>query len=63
MSAIDVSRIPDYARESIANWALNITRDCFEKPGADEEYTEWLKEYRKKGGRQNDTVRRIEAAL
>lgn len=48
MGTIDVSKIPDHAREILASWALDVTRDCFKRPSAEKEYAEWLKQYKKR---------------
>ena len=39
---IDVNAIPDYQRGQLAEFALELTRNIFARPGEEERYQEWL---------------------
>jgi len=41
---IDLDSIPDFRREELAKWAIDLTRKMFSEPGAEERYRLWLKE-------------------
>ena len=43
---IDISQIPEFRRIELAKGALELTREVFSMPGAEERYQAWLKEYR-----------------
>ena len=45
---IDISQIPDCYRESLARGAIELTKQVFSMPGAEERYQAWLKERRAK---------------
>ena len=45
---IDISQIPDCYRESLARGAIELTKQVFSMPGAEERYQEWLKKRRAK---------------
>lgn len=47
-ASIDTSEIPNYAMDGFARGTLRALERFFELPGIQEEYEEWLKEYRKK---------------
>ena len=42
---IDVDPIPDFQKNALADMALEITRACFEIPGMEERYQQWLPGY------------------
>ena len=42
---IDVDSIPDFQKNALADMALEITRACFEIPGMEERYQQWLPGY------------------
>lgn len=42
---IDVDSIPDFQKNALADMALKITRACFEIPGMEERYQQWLPGY------------------
>ena len=44
-STIDVDSIPDFQKNALADMALAITRACFEIPGMEERYQQWLPGY------------------
>ena len=44
-SSIDVDSIPDFQKNALADMALEITRACFEIPGREERYQQWLPGY------------------
>ena len=52
----ELESMPDYQRLSLAQLAISITERCFEKPGMEEKFQEWLPGYleaqRRKGGMQ-----------
>lgn len=39
---IDVNAIPEYQRGQLAEFALELTRNIFARPGEEERYQEWL---------------------
>lgn len=43
---IDVSLIPEYQREQLAEFAIEITRKVFARPGEEDRYQAWLYERR-----------------
>lgn len=44
---IDVSLIPEYQREQLAEFAIELTRKVFAQPGEEERYQIWLAERQK----------------
>lgn len=40
-----VDSIPDFQKNALADMALEITRACFEIPGMEERYQQWLPGY------------------
>ncbi len=44
--SIDFASIPDFRREELARGALELTKQVFSMPGAEERYQAWLKERR-----------------
>ena len=45
---INVNEIPDYVRDSLVAPLHQMLTDHFSRPGAEERYQEWLKEYKKR---------------
>lgn len=45
---IDVNLIPEYQRCQLAEFALDLTREVFTRPGEEERYQAWLKNRRRK---------------
>ena len=41
--SIDVSLIPEHARNALARMTLALVEDVFAQPGEEERYQEWLK--------------------
>lgn len=52
---IDFSQIPEYQRRQLAEFALEITKECFAQPRAEEKYQEWRKARRKKRSHERKT--------
>lgn len=44
------SQIPTHIVDNVARATLHAVERYFQQPGVQEEYEEWLKEYRKKKG-------------
>jgi hypothetical protein len=40
---IDTEAIPAFRREELVRWAIELTKEVFKRPGAEEEYQAWLK--------------------
>lgn len=40
---VDVNLIPEYQRRQLAEFALEVTREVFARPGEEERYQAWLK--------------------
>jgi hypothetical protein len=45
---INVDSIPEFQRNALADMALDLTRACFEIPGMEERYQQWLIGYRER---------------
>lgn len=45
---INVDSIPEFQKNALADMALDLTRACFEIPGMEERYQEWLVGYRER---------------
>lgn len=45
---IDVNLIPEYQRCQLAEFALELTREVFSRPGEEENYQAWLQERRQR---------------
>ncbi len=45
--AVDSSKIPNYAMDGLARRTLRAVERFFSLPGVQEDYEQWLKEYRK----------------
>lgn len=45
---INVDSIPEFQRKALADMALDLTRACFEIPGMEERYQQWLIGYRER---------------
>ena len=45
---INVDSIPEFQRTALADMALDLTRACFEIPGMEERYQQWLIGYRER---------------
>lgn len=45
---IDTAAIPDFRREELAKWAIELTERAFSVPGAEERYQDWLRERKQK---------------
>lgn len=43
---IDVNLIPEYQRGRLAEFAIELTRKVFARPGEEDRYQEWLYERR-----------------
>lgn len=41
---INFDAIPEYQRGELAKFALEVTRNCFARPGEEERYQAWLAE-------------------
>ena len=39
---INVDSIPEFQKNALADMALDLTRTCFEIPGMEERYQQWL---------------------
>ena len=39
---INVDSIPEFQKNALADMALDLTRACFEIPGMEERYQQWL---------------------
>ena len=55
---IDVDSIPDFQKNALADMALEITRACFEIPGMEERYQQWLIGYRERKRQRTTEERR-----
>ena len=42
---INVDSIPEFQKNALADMALDLTRACFEIPGMEERYQQWLPGY------------------
>lgn len=47
---VNVSQIPTFQKEALADLAVRLTKECFEIPGMEEKYQKWLKERETKEG-------------
>ena len=45
---INVDSIPEFQKNALADMALDLTRACFEIPGMEERYQQWLIGYRER---------------
>lgn len=45
---INVDSIPEFQKNALADMALDLTRTCFEIPGMEERYQQWLIGYRER---------------
>ena len=57
---INVDSIPEFQRNALADMALDLTRACFEIPGMEERYQQWLIGYRERK-RQRAAGKGVEA--
>ena len=45
---IKVNEIPEYQRNELSDFAIELTKAVFERPGEEERYQRWLEERRSK---------------
>ena len=45
MTTVDFDSIPEFQKNALADMALELTRACFEIPGMEERYQQWLPDY------------------
>ena len=46
MTAADFEKMPQYQKDAISAWVLDMTREYFSRPGVQEDYQKWLAERR-----------------
>ncbi len=48
ITVADLEKMPQYKKDELSAWVLDLVRTVFAQPGAEEEYQKWLVEYRAK---------------
>ena len=44
MTAADLEEMPQYQKDAISDWVIEMTKNLFAQPGVEEEYQRWLAE-------------------
>ena len=44
MTAADLEEMPQYQKDAISAWVIDMTKKLFSQPGVEEEYQRWLAE-------------------
>ena len=50
---LDLNAIPEYQKNELCKWALELTRHFFSQPGVEEQYQIWLAERKRRLGIEN----------